>query len=56
MFILTLLVLVIEHIVRAGQIDTLDYSMDYINVGYTTQLKFVFRLQSGLGLGNYLSL
>lgn len=37
-------------------ITTLDYSMDYINVGYTSRITFVFNLETGLGPGNYLSL
>lgn len=53
---LILAVLAFLNMVMGGQIETLDYSIDYINVGSTTQLTFVFKLQSGLGAGNYLSL
>ncbi|EAS07562.2 transmembrane protein, putative (macronuclear) [Tetrahymena thermophila SB210] len=42
--------------VKAGQIFTKDYSIDYLNVGYTTQIKFTFQLQNGLGAYNYLQL
>lgn len=40
----------------AGKIDVLDYSIDFLNVGFTRELSFVFKLQSGLGTGGYLSL
>ncbi|KAL4434732.1 hypothetical protein ABPG74_017152 [Tetrahymena malaccensis] len=42
--------------VEAGQIYVKDYSLDYLNVGYTTLIKFTFQLQNGLGANNYLQL
>lgn len=40
----------------AGMIETLDFSMDYINVGYTTSMAFSFKLDQGLGASAYFSL
>jgi hypothetical protein len=32
-------------LVLSGMIETLDFSMDYINVGFTTEMSFVFKLE-----------
>ncbi|KAL4483563.1 hypothetical protein ABPG72_016844 [Tetrahymena utriculariae] len=42
--------------VEAGQIFVKDYSIDYLNIGYTTLIKFTFQLQNGLGANNNLQL
>jgi hypothetical protein len=54
-----MIILIIHALVslaNCGMIETLDYSIDYLNVGYTSRLTFIFRLETGLGAGNYLSL
>lgn len=32
-----MLILLLLHIVKSGIIETLDYSIDYLNIGYTTK-------------------
>jgi hypothetical protein len=43
-------------LINSGMIETTDYFIDYINVGYTQQFFFTFKLENGLGVKNYLSI
>ncbi|KAL4483562.1 hypothetical protein ABPG72_016843 [Tetrahymena utriculariae] len=42
--------------VNCGAIEVQDYQLDYTNLNAVTQMTFIFRLQSGLGAGNFLRL
>ncbi|EAS07561.2 hypothetical protein TTHERM_00678270 (macronuclear) [Tetrahymena thermophila SB210] len=48
----------LQHIkfVICGAIEVQDYQLDYTNLNAVTQMTFIFRLQSGLGAGNFLRL
>lgn len=42
--------------VTSGTIDTLEFNLDFLNVGFTRTLTFDIKLPSGLGNGGYFSL